>query len=266
MPGRPGAVMRLDSGWDFFTTRFLFMDRLVLDQMLDIEDRHWWYCARRRVIQAVLRRFAAPAGEVLEIGCGGGGNLAMLSEFGAVRGVEMDEDARAAAGLRHGLVVNGWLPDGLPFSPDERFARVALLDVLEHVPDDRGALRRIRDLLVPGGQLVVTVPAYTWLWRRQDDLNHHQRRYTRPDLRAKVLAAGLEVVHASYYNTLLFPLIAGTILGNRCIGREQKDDNLVPAPTINTLLTRVFGAERHLVPSWQLPFGASLITVARRPL
>ena len=188
----------------------------------------------------------------------------MLSEFGRVQAVELDDAARAAAELRRGPVSKGWLPDGLPYGSGEKFARVALLDVIEHVADEEAALRRVHELLVPGGQVVISTPAYEWLWREQDDLNHHYRRHTKGSLCERLEGAGFETLLASYYNTLLFPVLAGTILANRAIGRAQNGDNRVPAAWLNAALKTIMGWERHIVPNVTLPFGGSLIVVARR--
>ena len=190
----------------------------------------------------------------------------MLAEFGPVRAVEMDAAGREMAATRHACVVNGWLPDGLPYPNEQRFARVALLDVLEHVPDDVAGLRRVRDLLPPGGQVVITVPAHQWLWRKQDELNHHFRRYTRAELCRRIEGAGLEVVHASYYNVLLFPIIAGIILGNKWLGRVQDDDNRIPGRWLNAGLEWILTLERYVLPWVSSPLGASVILIARQPM
>ncbi len=232
--------------------------------MIRIEDQHWWYFGRRRIVEAMLARLAVQEAEILDMGCGGGGNLGMLARFGRVRGVEMDPGARAVAESRQAcLVVDGQLPDQIPFG-SEQFDLVTLLDVLEHVADDSGSVRRLAERLKPGGRIVVTVPAYMFLWRKQDDLNHHHRRYTRRHLRELFLGNGLQVEHVTHYNVLLFPLIAGIILTNKLLRWEQAGDNRIPPRLINRLLGWILAVEHKLVPFSQLPFGASILLVARK--
>ena len=240
------------------------MDEVVLAQMLTIEDRHWWYLARRQIVEAMIARTGLNGAEILDMGCGGGGNCPMLARFGRVRGVEMDPEARAAAGSRRSCeVADGDLPDRIPYGMDQ-FDLVTLLDVLEHVAEDVTSVHRLAERLKPGGRIVVTVPAYMFLWRKQDDLNRHQRRYTLRRLKAVFTANDLRVEHATYYNVLLFPLIAAIILGNKLLGREQSDDNRIPSAPVNWMLWKILALERWLVPFLRLPFGASVLLVARK--
>ena len=240
------------------------MDEIVLSQMIRIEDRHWWYLARRQIVEAMIAHTALAGAEILDMGCGGGGNCPMLARFGRVRGVEMDPDARTAAESRRICeVADGYLPDRIPYGAD-RFDLVTLLDVLEHVPEDGASVRRLAERLNPGGRVVVTVPAYMFLWRKQDELNRHQRRYTLRRLEAVFAGTGLRVEHATYYNVLLFPLIAGIILGNKLLGREQADDNRIPPAPVNWALRKILALERWVVPRLRLPFGASVLLVARK--
>ncbi len=242
------------------------MERRVYARMGEVEDRHWWFVARRRILAAVLERSAllAKPARVLEAGCGTGGNLGMLSRFGPVSAFEPDEAARGNA-LRHNRfdIRAGALPDRAPFA-GERFDLVAMLDVLEHLDDDEGALRALAERLAPGGLVLVSVPAYAFLWSRHDMTHHHKRRYTRASLLAVTRAAGLEPVRAGYFNTLLFPLIVARRLLGRLLGLKGDDDALPPL-WLNRLLGAVFAFERRLVGRVRLPFGVSLLMLARKP-
>lgn len=225
------------------------------------EDRHWWFSARRAILGAVLDRFLTPPARrrVLEVGCGNGGNLPLLSRYGEVFAVEMAEAARARAAAR-GLarVEAGALPDALPFD-GVAFDVVAALDVLEHVPDDRAAVAALRAKVKPGGLLLLTVPAFMWLWSRHDEISHHRRRYALGELADVARGGGFEVAHATYFNTLLFPLgVAHIKLASRLTADAHSGTRIPPRP-LNALLHTLFAAERHLVPRLSLPFGISIL-------
>jgi 2-polyprenyl-3-methyl-5-hydroxy-6-metoxy-1,4-benzoquinol methylase len=171
------------------------MERVVYQQMAELDQRHWWYRARREILADLIRREAMPpaAGRILEIGCGTGHNLAMLAEFGEVDAVELDDEARAIAQQRLGReVMNAPLPE-LTGLGDRRYDLVAALDVIEHVDDDAAALTAIAGKLKPGGKLVMTVPAHRWMWSAHDVVNHHKRRYSKAALRRFVEASPLHL-------------------------------------------------------------------------
>jgi SAM-dependent methyltransferase len=230
------------------------------------EDRHWWFVARRRILDRLIARRIEPKSDcrVLEAGCGTGGNLSMLGRFGHAAAFEPDAAARALATAKSMVEVrDGALPDRVPF-PRNSFDLVAMLDVLEHVDDDLGSLRAVAERLAPGGRLVLTVPAYRFLWSRHDELHHHKRRYRKDALLAVATAAGLQPEYVSYFNTLLFPLVAAKRLAGRLFGDSGKTDDEMPPAGLNRLLGAVFAVERHLLGRVALPFGVSLVMVARR--
>jgi len=228
------------------------------------EDRsHWWFRGRLAVIRATLRRALPPRRvRLLELGCGSGNVLAALTEFGEAVGMEANDDlitAARAAGLD---VRVGHLPDDLGVAPG--WAEVVLLlDVIEHVDDDVATLGAARAGIGEGGLLVVTVPAYRWLWSGHDEVLGHRRRYTAGELRAAVERAGFAVLRVSYFNTLLFPLLVAVRAWKRLRG-DRGHDLRRPAAPLNALLERVFALERYLVPRVALPFGSSLILIGRR--
>lgn len=241
------------------------MDRALTAEIAAVEDAHWWFRGRRAVVGRVLERLRLPPGaRLLEAGCGSGGNLALLARYGRLRAFEPDPAMRAWASARGVVpVADGRLPDGIPFE-GERFDAVLLLDVLEHVAEDQASLAALGARLAPGGRLVVTVPAYRWLWSAHDDANHHVRRYTRAGLVRTAWAAGLRVTWATYYNTLLFPVAAGARLASRLTGRTGSSGLGVPPHPFNDLLAGVFAAERHVVGRVPLPFGVSVLLVVEQ--
>ncbi|MDB5683921.1 MAG: type 12 methyltransferase [Sphingomonas bacterium] len=239
------------------------MDRAIYDRMAEIDGRHWWFSARRKIIDRLIRDQVPLKSDarILEMGCGTGSNIALLQRFGVVDAVEPDDPARALATARTGVKVKGGLlPDGVDLA-DGRYDLIAMLDVLEHIPGDRAALEALRPKLAEGGRILVTVPASPWLWSAHDVAHHHQRRYTAETLSELFGLAGYRVRHLTHFNSLLFPLIVAARAAGKLLKREGGDDEIPPRP-INAVLERLFAAERHWVGRRTLPFGVSLAVVA----
>lgn len=234
--------------------------------MADTEARHWWFTARRAVLATLIGKFKLRANaRILEIGAGTGGNLLMLSAFGKVSALEMDDAARAIAMKKTGGrfdIRAGFCPTDIPFS-GEKFDLICLFDVLEHIGDDVGTLIAIKPMVAAGGRVLVTVPAHRWLWSAHDEFLHHKRRYTRMELRSKVATAGLRLERMSYFNTLLFPLATALRLKERLVKTPSAHGRSVPASPINRCFAKVFGAERFLLGKFNLPYGVSLLAILR---
>ena len=242
------------------------MDPLIYQRMAELDDSHWWFVARRKILASVIgRKVRFPKHpHILEIGCGTGHNLEMLGQFGTVEATELEPTARGIASKRLGrAVLPAALPDLGMFDPD-RFDLVALLDVLEHVEDDVGALAAIHARLRPGGSLLITVPANRWMWSAHDAAHHHHRRYTRSGLKALLKGAGYDITTLSHFNSLLFPPIAAARLAGKLLGREVADDSL-PSRPVNGLLKAIFQLEAPLVGRLPLPVGVSLLALVTRP-
>lgn len=241
------------------------MEQAAYQSLRDAQDEHWWFVGRRRIVARLIERFVRlpERARVLEAGCGYGGNLGMLGEFGRVDAFEFDDSARAhSSAILHRNVAYGKLPDDIGFG-DERFDLIALLDVLEHIDDDVASLRALGSRLTSGGSLVLTVPAVPWLWSQHDEVHHHKRRYTKAILRQRLRAAGLEVQGIGYFNSLLFPLALIQRLVSRLLGGSHGVD-AIPAEPLNAALTTVFSLERALVGRIAFPIGLSLFAVVRR--
>lgn len=242
------------------------MERQVFRRMAEIDAEHWWFAARREILSDLVKRMRLGASHnirILEIGCGTGHNLKMLGQFGSVDATELDDEARALAATRLGRKVSdAALPD-LGSYPPASFDLIALLDVLEHVSDDTAALDAIRARLKPGGFLLLTIPANPWMWSAHDVAHHHHRRYRKQEIRELLKSAGYSLQLLSYFNTLLFPLIAAARIMNKFSGREGSDEQ-IPREPVNSILRSVFSCERRLVGRIPLPFGVSLVAIARK--
>jgi SAM-dependent methyltransferase len=242
------------------------MERKVYEQMAALDSTHWWFTARRRILAEVIERIVKPPRDarILELGAGTGHNLEMLSRFGTVEATELDPIARDLASERLGRpVIAAMLPD-LSMFEESSFDLIALLDVLEHVPDDKGTLVSILTRLKPGGALLLTVPINPWMFSAHDTVHHHHRRYRKRELDAMAREAGYQISFSSRFNTLLFPPIAAVRLVGKMTGDQSSDDSL-PGPAINRTLDTIFGLEASLIGRLPMPFGVSQIAVLRRP-
>lgn len=242
------------------------MEAEVYARMAELDSEHWWFAARRDILESVIRRTVRPPpnARILEIGCGTGHNLEMLSRFGTVEATELNDSARELASRRFGRAIQAAALPDLSMFDESSFDLVALLDVLEHIPDDAASLRAIRSALKPGGKLLVTVPGNPWMWSAHDVSHHHHRRYRKSQLREVATSAGFAVDLLSPFNTLLFPAVAAARIGGKLLRREAADDSM-PSRPVNAVLKSVFSLEAPLIGRVPLPFGVSLIAVLRRP-
>lgn len=247
------------------------------------EDRHWWFASRTRAILAYLDRYMGPGRDlrVLDVGCGAANMTHHLRHYGQVVGVDNNPKPLEVARER-GLEAYQGTADNLPFG-DGEFDLVAMLDTVEHVPGEDQAFEECRRVLrspdatrgTGGGKLLVTAPAFMFLWSRNDVLNMHQRRYTAPELAAKLARHGFKVLRISYNNFFVFPLAAGIILLRR--GRAEPElasphfdedvyqVEMEPAPPLlNSILTGIGKIEAALLRRVSLPFGSSIIAIAEK--
>jgi len=238
------------------------MERVVYQQMAELDDRHWWYRARRKILAELIRReVRLPAdARILEIGCGTGHNLQMLAGFGHVDGLELDEEAAALSEKRLGRkVMRSPLPE-LDQVPDN-YDLIGAFDVIEHIDDDRAALAAIATKLKPAGKFMMTVPAHPWMWTAHDVANHHRRRYSKRALRSLIENSPMKLERLGYFNSLLFPVAIAERAASKLRGKDNGDVSLPPAP-LNRALEAVFASERYLVGRLPLPPGLSLFAVA----
>jgi SAM-dependent methyltransferase len=242
------------------------MEDAEYERMAEAESRSWWFKARRRILSDAVGRLELPASpRIADLGCGTGGNLPMLAGHGYVTGVEASPKAAGMARQSTGLAVVTAEAHATKL-PDASFQLVTMFDVLEHLDEEGPALAEVARLLVPGGAFLFTVPALMLLWSGHDEALHHRRRYRRGQLRAVVAAAGLEVDWITYYNASLFPPVAAIRVARRLVGggKRSADVGEMSGWTAR-LLEGLFAAERHVVGRVPLPFGVSLIGVARKP-
>lgn len=222
---------------------------------------HWWWRAREAILLEKLREIlrGSPGAKILDVGCGAGVFFNALEEFGAPEGIESDRAAVEQSGRWRDRIHVGELDD--TFVPGHAFDLILMLDVLEHVQSPDQVLRRAVDLLTPTGQILVTVPAFGWLWTSHDEINHHLRRYTAKEMRRLMSRAGLSVDETCYlFQSLVLPKLLVRV--KEALAPSGGGLPRTPAPAINAALQAWFRSE-HVIAGW-LPFGSSVMAVARR--
>ncbi|MDQ2976957.1 MAG: class I SAM-dependent methyltransferase [Acidobacteriota bacterium] len=250
--------------------------------MRRVEENHWWYAGRRQIIRSFLEPLyrnpgeregedgdgsqtteQSPALNILDVGCGTGANLEMLSQFGEAEGVDISAEALSFCRARGLTNVKQGEAEQLPYA-DNTFDLVTGLDVVEHLDNDLAGLQEMRRVLRRGGHALLFVPAFMFLWGVQDDVSHHRRRYTRAGLKRVVREAGFEIERATYVNLTFFaPILLGRLLMRAVRFRPESENNLTIG-FLNGMLGKVLSAERWPLRHLNFPFGVSIICVARR--
>lgn len=238
------------------------------DRLFALEAGHFWFRARNRLIQWALARHFPGARSFCEIGCGTGYVLSGVRE--ALPGAALSASEVFAEGLPFaarrvpGARLMQMDARAIPF--EEEFDAMGAFDVIEHIEDDRAALRAMHRALAPGGGLLLTVPQHPWLWSWMDDAAHHVRRYTAPELRGRVEEAGFRIERMSSFVSLLLPAMMLSRLGRRKAAVEADPyAEFRMSPAVNRALEWVLALERGLIRAGvSFPAGGSLLVVARK--
>ena len=243
----------------------------IYEDIYRAELTHWWFRSRLQIVSTLIQRFSTSRGplRIADVGCGMGASLDQLAKLGTVIGADFSPTALAFARSRtREPLVAAALPS-LPFA-DGFFDVVCALNVIEHIEDDYAAVRELCRICRPGGLLVLTVPAYQWLWSQHDDINEHKRRYTRSRLQECLTPLPVDVLRLSYMNTLLaLPLMLvrltkAAFKSHQNTNHPAKSDVSAVSEPLNSILRMVFTAEAGLLPYTFLPFGTSVVAVSRK--
>jgi len=250
--------------------------------MDEVEGSHWWFVGRRAILEGFLKhivgrlasrlqaadpesgpaRTGTPNIRILDVGCGTGANLEMLSQFGEPEGVDVSDDALEFC-RRKGLKVQKGLAETLPFA-DESFDLTTALDVVEHLDDDIAGLKEMFRVTKTGGYSLIFVPAFMWLWGVQDDISNHRIRYTKKQIVERIEKAGYKVERATYANITFFPpILAGRTL-MKLTGVKPESENNITVSGLNGILGKIFSLESVWLKNFNFPFGVSIVVVARK--
>ena len=234
--------------------------------LYEVEQSHWWYIGRRRIIagfvEQICRQVTDRRARILDVGCGTGANLLMLSKYGDAEGVDVSEDALSFCRARGLDKVKLGAAEELPYE-NGTFDLVTAFDVVEHMDDDLAGLKEMRRVLRPGGRALLFVPTFMFLWGLQDDVSHHRRRYRLPELRRVLEQAGFEVERSTYANITFFAPILLMRKLMRLTGITATSENKINVTALNGVLGRLLGAESTVLRYTNLPFGVSGLCVAR---
>jgi SAM-dependent methyltransferase len=245
------------------------MDPSEYDKMYSLEEANWWYAGRRDLVMKVAARadnglLETPL-RILDAGCGTGINLKCLQILGDVYGLDISKNALIFSRIRglHSLICGS--VDKLPLK-NELFDLVLALDVIEHMDEDVSAVRELNRVLKPGGRLIITVPAFQFLWTSHDLAVHHKRRYTRSGLLNILRLSGFEIEKATYWNFFLFFPVAMVRLSKkvRRSGNAMQTDLAELPPLLNGLLQRLISIENAILKRFDLPVGISVMCMCRK--
>jgi SAM-dependent methyltransferase len=233
-----------------------------------VEADHWWFVGRRRLFaREIARSGVDPTARIIDLGTSSGTNVRMLRDagFSNVVALDMSEEALQWCGAKHGVAVVKGDVTRLPFTQGQ-IDLVMATDVIEHVDDDRSAVREIARVLKAGGTVLVAVPTFRLLWGPQDEFAGHKRRYRKRDVERMLSDAGLIVERSYYFNYLLFLpiLLARALL--RLVRPNLSSENELNSPLMNRLLNAIFAFDVATAPSIRAPFGVSALVVATKPI
>ena len=244
------------------------MEIAEYEKMYLLEDHNWWYKGRRELLLDLLDQFKRELNcnylSILDVGCGTGINLKYLDQYGKASGLDFSKDALYFSRSRGNAALVCGSGDCLPFK-NNSFDIVCAMDVLEHIEDDEGAVRELFRILRIGGYLILTVPAFQLLWSQHDAAAHHKRRYNQSDLLHTLTSCGFFIKMCTYWNSILFPIIAIVKLFKKFSDEEPRTDIWKMPWIINNTLLSILRIEHVLIQkNMFLPVGVSLLCICRK--
>ncbi len=240
------------------------MEEFAYKQMKETQSCHWWYLSRRKILDKALEKHVGSCNDILDIGGGMGGNIELLKKYGSLTIFEKNKYAvEYLSTLDSCHVIQGSFPESI----DKHFPNfdlITMFDVLEHIKDDQIALEKIYKLMKKGNKLIITVPAYQFLFSHHDIVFHHYRRYNMQEILSKVQTVGFDVRHHTYFNTILFPIALISRIISKLSPKIQNHEQNIHKSKSNLILEKIFSLEKHLINRFRLPYGLSILLILEK--
>lgn len=233
----------------------------------DVETDHWWFKSRRKYLLDLVKN-APKNSKILDIGCSSGIFLKDLEALGFkienLYGIDISDSA--IENCKANGIQNSFVMDAQNITLTESFDIIIASDCLEHLEDDKKALKNWKSLLKIGGTMYVFVPAYMSLWSYHDTINMHYRRYTNKELKSKLIAENLAIEKASYWNFVLFIPVYGFRKITSIINKDKKGEGDISIGNsfLNSCLLQLIILENKLLKAVNFPFGVSTFCIAKR--
>lgn len=243
------------------------MKEIVYHTNYQLEDNYWWFLARREIISKTIKKSLKIATDeyILDVGCGTCGMAEYLSKDFNVVAIDTSELALEYCkkrGVEHSFLST---LDSFP-KGQYNIKAITILDVIEHIEDDKSIVEQLYDSLPTGGYLIASVPAYQFLWSFHDEVHKHYRRYSLSNFKRLISNAGFQIQFATYFNSFLFPVALAKRFIDKLFSLEKKNEyaiEIVPK-SINTIFTKIFEFEKTFFPKVSFPFGLSILLIAKK--
>jgi 2-polyprenyl-3-methyl-5-hydroxy-6-metoxy-1,4-benzoquinol methylase len=239
------------------------MEEIIYQKQRELQNSHWWFRGRKDIVKYILKNIIKNNHNlILDIGSGSGGMISAIKELGTIESVELNK--KLFYDLKKMNIKKIYHYDITKKRPNKKYNIITLFDVLEHIKNDEELLLQINNnLLKKRGVLVITVPAYNWLWTIHDDLNIHYRRYTKKEINRKLKKARLSIIKSTYFMTLLFPLAIASRVKIKLFQLKSLDLYMPPF-FVNKVLHNIFVFERRIIDKISFPFGLSILIIAQK--
>lgn len=240
------------------------MKKYLYEDLYQLEDKHWWHISKRiNAIDLLLKFLPTKNPKILDIGCGTGKNVEELSKIGPTWGIDNSKEAVKYCkkrGLKTTILGNAESTNLFPNSINV----VTLFDTLEHT-DDKKTLKEVYRILNSGDILLLTVPAFPWLWSKWDEVLHHKRRYTKKSISEILKCYNFNILKISYmFSFLVVPVFLIRLIKSRFYEDDYSSDFKINSGIMNSFLLFLAKAEKVFILRWSIPFGTSLICVAKK--
>lgn len=239
------------------------MEKYLYADLYELEEKHWWHVSKRETCFYLISKFLKSENpKILDVGCGAGKNMETFGRIGKIWGIDIEKESMNYC-LMRGLRKIKLASSEKTGYPDNFFNLVSLLDVLEHT-EEKKTLTEMRRILKKNGLILITVPAYNWLWSRWDEILHHKRRYNKKQLTGVLEENRFKILEISYMHPyLILPVYIIRFIRSKFSGRKYKSDFQIINPLLNFFLLAIARLQLKLMHLISIPFGTSIICIAK---